>query len=712
MGEELKQKLLGLISEAAYNPLKKEELAMIFDIHHTEMPMFYNFLDELVESGYLILTKKGKYTSPNQMGLFVGKLVSHKKGFGFVESDEEYTQDLFIPADSLNGAMHNDRVIAEITTPATDEKRAEGRIIKVVERAITDVVGTFQESKNFGFVLPDNKKFNKDIFIPKKFFNGARGNDKVVCRITQWPTEDRKPEGKIIEILGQKGDRYVEIASVIREHGLPEEFPKKVLDEAEKVAIEIPQEEIDRRLDIRDMNIFTIDGEDAKDLDDAVSIEVLDNGNYKLGVHIADVTHYVKEKSKLDKEALKRATSVYLVDKVIPMLPKTLSNGVCSLNPFEDKLTLSVFMEINHKGEVVKHDIKETIINSKARMTYTEVSDILEKDDEKLKKTFAKVADDFFTAEKLARILMKRREKRGAIDFDFPEAKIILNNDGDVVDIVQYERRISNRIIEEFMLITNETVAEHFFWLNMPFVYRVHETPAHEKIETLNKFISTFGYVIKGDLESVHPKALQGIIEQIHGKTEEKAISTIMLRSLKQARYSPECVGHFGLAAQYYSHFTSPIRRYPDLQIHRIIKEFLNCKISQKRQDQLAQIVDYASTQSSEREREAELAERDVKDIYKARYMEDRVGEEFVGIVSSVTSFGMFIELDNTVEGLVRLADMNDDYYIFDENTFTILGERTKKMYRIGDVVKIKVEKVNVDFKEIDFKLLGKIEQE
>lgn len=711
MGEELKQKLLGLISEAAYNPLKKEELAMIFDIHHTEMPMFYNFLDELVESGYLILTKKGKYTSPNQMGLFVGKLVSHKKGFGFVESDEEYTQDLFIPADSLNGAMHNDRVIAEITTPATDEKRAEGRIIKVVERAITDVVGTFQESKNFGFVLPDNKKFNKDIFIPKKFFNGARGNDKVVCRITQWPTEDRKPEGKIIEILGQKGDRYVEIASVIREHGLPEEFPKKVLDEAEKVAIEIPQEEIDRRLDLRDMNIFTIDGEDAKDLDDAVSIEVLDNGNYKLGVHIADVTHYVKEKSKLDKEALKRATSVYLVDKVIPMLPKTLSNGVCSLNPFEDKLTLSVFMEINHKGEVVKHDIKETIINSKARMTYTEVSDILEKDDEKLKKTFAKVADDFFTAEKLARILMKRREKRGAIDFDFPEAKIILNNDGDVVDIKQYERRISNRIIEEFMLITNETVAEHFFWLNMPFVYRVHETPAHEKIETLNKFISTFGYVIKGDLESVHPKALQGIIEQIHGKTEEKAISTIMLRSLKQARYSPECVGHFGLAAQYYSHFTSPIRRYPDLQIHRIIKEFLNGKISQKRQDQLAQIVDYASTQSSEREREAELAERDVKDIYKARYMEDRVGEEFVGIVSSVTSFGMFIELDNTVEGLVRLADMSDDYYIFDENTFTILGERTKKMYRIGDVVKIKVEKVNVDFKEIDFKLLEKIEQ-
>ncbi|MGL5756795.1 MAG: ribonuclease R [Paraclostridium sp.] len=712
MGEELKQRLIGLISEEAYNPLKREELAVIFDIHHTEMPMFYNFLDELVEGGYLILTKKGKYTSPNQMGLFVGKLISHKKGFGFVESDEEYKQDLFIPADSLNGAMHNDRVIAEITAPATDERRAEGKIVKVVERAITDVVGTFQDSKNFGFVLPDNKKFNKDIFVPKKFFNGAKSNDKVVCRITQWPTEDRKPEGKIIEVIGQKGERYVEITSVIREHGLPEEFPKKVLDEAEKVAIEIPQEEIDRRLDIRDMNIFTIDGEDAKDLDDAVSIELLPNGNYKLGVHIADVTHYVKEKSKLDKEALKRATSVYLVDKVIPMLPKTLSNGVCSLNPFEDKLTLSVFMEINSKGEVIKHDIKETIINSKARMTYTEVSDILENDDDKLKKTFANVVDDFYNSEKLARILMQRRKKRGAIDFDFPEAKIILNGDGDVVDIKQYERRISNKIIEEFMLITNETVAEHFFWLNMPFMYRVHETPALEKIETLNKFIATFGYVIKGDLEGVHPKELQKIIEQIHGKTEEKAISTIMLRSLRQARYSPECVGHFGLAAQYYSHFTSPIRRYPDLQIHRIIKEFLNGKINQKRQDQLAQIVDYASTQSSEKERAAELAERDVKDIYKCRYMEDKVGEEFVGIISSVTSFGMFIELENTVEGLVRLADMSDDYYNFDESTFTILGERTKKLYRIGDVVKIKVDKVNTDFKEIDFKLLGKVEEE
>ena len=706
----LKERLLGLINDSAYSPLKKEELAVIFDIHPSEMPMFYNFLDELEEDGYIGRTKKGKIMSLNQMGLFVGKFVSHRKGFGFVESDEEYTQDLFIPADNVNTAMHNDRVIAEIVTPATDDKRAEGKIIKVIKREVTEVVGLFQPSKNFGFVVPDNKKFNQDIYIPKKFFSGAKENDKVVVEITVWPLEDRKPEGKIIEVLGQKGERGVEIDSIVKAHGLPEEFPKKVLDEAEFVAVPIPNEEIQRRLDIRDLKTFTIDGEDAKDLDDAVSIEKLPNGNFKLGVHIADVTHYVKEKSKLDKEALKRATSVYLVDKVIPMLPKTLSNGVCSLNPFEDKLTLSIFMEINDKGEVVKHDIHESVINSKARMTYTEVSDILEKDDPLLKKTFSHMLDEFKMSEELARILMKRREKRGSIDFDFPEAKIILNKDGEVVDIKHYERRISNKIIEEFMLISNETIAEHYFWLGLPFVYRVHETPSAEKMEQLSKFVATFGYTIKGDLEDVHPKALQSIVENIKGKREEEAISTILLRSLKQARYEPTCLGHFGLAAKYYCHFTSPIRRYPDLQIHRIIKEQLNNKINQKRQDQLSNIVDYASTQSSERERSAELAERDVHDYYKACYMANKVGEEFEGIISSVTNFGMFVELENTIEGLVRLANIEDDYYIYDDMTYTIKGERTKKTFRIGDPVRIRVDRVNVDFREIDFELLHKIE--
>ena len=706
----LKERLLGLINDPAYTPLKKEELALIFDIHPTEMPMFYNFLEELEEDGYIGKTKKGKIASPKSMGYFVGKFVAHRKGFGFVESDEEYTQDLFIPAADVNGAMHNDRVVAEITKPATDERRAEGAIIKVLEREITKVVGEFQSNKTFGFVIADEKKFNQDIYIPKKYFSGAKDGDKVVVQITVWPQAGRKPEGKIIEVLGPKGEKEVEILSIIRAHGLPEEFPKKVLEEAQKVAVPISQEEIDRRLDIRDLNIFTIDGEDAKDLDDAISIERLSNGNFKLGVHIADVTHYVHEKSKLDKEALKRATSVYLVDTVIPMLPKTLSNGVCSLNPHEDKLTLSVFMEIDRKGNVKQYDIKETIINSKARMTYTEVSDILEHDDEELKAKYSHVVEEFKIAEVLAKILMERRNRRGAIDFDFPEAKIILTPEGKVSDIKEYERRISNRIIEEFMLITNETVAEHYFWLNIPFVYRIHETPSPEKMQELGKFVSTFGYTIKGDLEEVHPKALQSIISAIKGKKEEEAISTIMLRSLKQARYSPECSGHFGLAAQYYSHFTSPIRRYPDLQIHRIMKEHLNNKINKKRQEQLVNIVDYASTQSSERERAADLAERDVKDYYKAVYMEDKVGEEFDGVVSSVTSFGMFIELPNTVEGLSRLANMGDDYYIYDEMTYTIIGERTRKTYRIGDPVRIKVANVNVDLREIDFKILYKLE--
>ncbi len=706
MTPEIRKNLLGLINEESYQPLKKEELATIFDIHSSEMPLFYNFIKELEEDGYITITKKGKIVSPQSVGNFVGKFISHKKGFGFVESDEDFEQDLFIPANDVNGAMHNDRVVAEVVVPAEEGKRAEGKIVKVVKRENDTVVGIFEPSNAFGFVVPDNKKFNKDIYIPKRFFSGARAKDKVVCKITVWPEEDKKPEGKIIEVLGQKGERGVEIDSIIREHGLPEEFPKKVVFEAESVAVEIPKEELDRRADLRDLKIFTIDGEDAKDLDDAVSIERLSNGNYKLGVHIADVTHYVKEKSKLDKEALKRATSVYLVDKVIPMLPRVLSNGVCSLNPFEDKLTLSIMMEIDKKGNVVKHDILESVINSKARMTYTEVSDILEKNDEKLKKTFSNLVEEFNISEELARILMEKRKRRGSIDFDFPEAKIILDSEGKVADIKDYERRISNKIIEEFMLVSNETIAEHYYWMNIPFVYRIHETPSQEKMENLGNFISTFGYHIKGDLEEVHPKALQSVVEQIKGKKEERAISSIMLRSFRQAKYSPECHGHFGLAAKFYSHFTSPIRRYPDLQIHRIIKESLNNKINDKRQAQLTTIVEYASTQSSEQERKAELAERDVHDFYKAMYMYDKVGEEFTGNISGVTSFGIFVELDNTIEGLIRLADMNDDFYIFDEKNYCVIGEHSKRAYKIGDPLKIKVERVNVDLREIDFSIV------
>lgn len=705
----LKEQLVGLINEPGYVPLKMEELAKIFDIHTSERPMFYNFIEELEQDGYVVRTKKNKIMSAEQAGLFVGKFVAHEKGFGFVESDEEFVQDLFIPADYVETAMHGDRVVAEVIKEATDERRAEGKILRIVKREITEVVGTFQKcDARFAFVVPDSKRLTKDVYVPKSGFNGATTGDKVVCKITLYPRAGKKPEGVVTEVIGKKGDRYVEIDSIVRANNLPDDFPKKVQREAEQITA--PTEaDFEGRLDLRDWNIFTIDGDDAKDLDDAVSVEKLKNGNYKLGVHIADVSHYVTEGSKIDKEALKRATSVYLVDKVIPMLPKELSNGVCSLNRGEDKLALSVIMEIDKHGTVVDHDIRETVIDSKARMTYTEVSDILEKNDEKLCKTFAHLVDDFRTAEELARILMDKRDRRGAIDFNFPESKIVLDSEGIPVDIEPYERRIANRMIEEFMLVTNETVAEHFYWLTMPFVYRIHENPSDEKMATLGKFISSFGYKVNnGKDEEVHPKALQTVLKKIAGKPEESAISAIMLRSLRQARYSPNCEGHFGLAAKFYCHFTSPIRRYPDLQIHRIIKEVINGRMDKKAKAHFEAVVSYASDHSSEQERAADVAEREVYDYYKAVYMEKRIGQEYDGTVSGVTNFGIFVELPSSVEGLVRLADMGDDYYNYDEENFCVLGERTKKMYKIGDSVRIKVVNVDIDRKEIDFKILKK----
>ncbi|MCT4508642.1 MAG: ribonuclease R [Tepidibacter sp.] len=702
----MKETLLMFMKESAYNPLTKEELSNIFDIHPAERAMFYNFLDELEEEGEIYKTKKKRYGLPTKMNLFVGRMQMHQRGFGFVVSNEEGVEDLFIPAEHLNGAMHNDKVVARIMETAKESRRAEGEVIKIVERSIKTVVGVYESSKNFGFVVADNKRFTRDIYIPKAESLRARHGDKVVCEITQWPKKGRNPEGRIIEVLGKKGERGVDILSVIRELDLPEEFPNKVLAEAQRISDEIPKEEINRRVDLRGITTFTIDGADAKDLDDAVSIEVLENGNYKLGVHIADVTHYVKEGSKLDKEALKRGTSVYLIDRVIPMLPTKLSNGLCSLNPNVDRLTLSIFMEIDDSGNVLNHEIVESVINTKARMVYTDVSDILENEDENLINKYSDLVEDFRTMEKLAKILMKRRSSRGAIDFDFAEAKIILDKNGKVLDVKKYERRIANKIIEEFMLVSNETVAEHFFWLKIPFVYRIHETPSLERIDQFNKFVATFGYHIKGNLEEIHPKSLQGLLNDIKGTNEELVVSTLMLRSLKQARYSPDCSGHFGLAAKYYSHYTSPIRRYPDLQIHRIIKESINGKIDEKRLQKLKQIVAYSADQSSLRERAADDAQREVEDLKKAEYMADRIGEEFEGRISSVTSFGMFIEIENTIEGLIRLSNLNDDYYIFDSDNYVLIGEHTKKTYKIGDSLRVKVASVNIDFKEIELTIV------
>ncbi|MDD4708413.1 MAG: ribonuclease R, partial [Firmicutes bacterium] len=621
-----------------------------------------------------------------------------QKGFGFLLPRDEMYEDVYIPADGINGAMHNDRVIAKIVKGKAEGGKTEGEIIRILERANKRVVGTFEKSRHFGFVVPDDPRILDDVFVARDDTLGAREGDKVVVEIERWPERRRNPEGKITEVLGRKGDVGVDVLSIIRSYDIPEEFPKDVLREADRLPSEILEDDLESRVDLRDMTIVTIDGADAKDLDDAVSVERLKNGNYRLGVHIADVAHYVTENLLLDKEAYNRGTSVYFLDRVIPMLPERLSNGICSLNPGVDRLTLSVFMEIDRRGNVCDYEVYESVIRTSERMTYSDVSDILEKSDPALVKRYQYLLDDFKAMEELYRILSDKRSERGSIDFEFDEFKVLLDNGGKPKDIIKIERRTADRIIEEFMLVCNETVAEHMYWLGVPFMYRVHEEPDPEKLEAFNRFIYNFGYSIKG-IKKVHPKTLQGLVDKVKGKKEERVVNTLMLRSLKRARYSHESLGHYGLAAIYYCHFTSPIRRYPDLVVHRVLKETLKGRMKETRADFLRGFVEKAAMQSSERERAADEAEREVEDMKKVEYMADRVGEEFEGIVSGVTAFGMFVELDNGIEGMVRVSYMEDDFYHFDEKSYMLLGERTRKTYRIGDAVRVQVLKANPDDK-------------
>jgi ribonuclease R len=699
-----KSDIIEKMREDEYSAKSEHELVEIFNIQNEDVGQFFTILDEMKSKGQIIKVKKNKYTIPEKKNLLVGRIQMGNRGYGFLVLENR--DDAFISADDMNGAMNNDLVLCRPTKKKKEGKREEAEVLEILERSNTEIVGVFESSRNFGFVVPDDKRIRKDIYIPKGLTKNAKDGHKVVVEITRWPGERRNPEGRITEILGHKDDVGTDIVSVIRQFKLPEEFPKKVLDEADKIPQEVIKEHIKGRRDLRDERIITIDGADAKDLDDAVCVKKLDNGNYLLGVHIADVTHYVTEHTKMNKEALKRGTSVYLVDRVIPMLPKRLSNGICSLNPKVDRLTLSVNMEINKEGKVVNHEIYESVIKTCERMIYTDVSDILEHEDEELMKKYDYLIDDFKNMKELAKILRRRRDLRGSIDFDFDESKIILDEAGKPVEIRKAERRIANRIIEEFMLICNETVAENFYWTETPFVYRIHEEPDVEKIENFNKFIHNFGYHLKGITNEIHPRSLQDLLGKIEGKREERIINTLMLRSLKKARYSHGNSGHFGLAATNYCHFTSPIRRYPDLMIHRIIKEFLHGKLDPKRIKELKSIVQEVADISSEREKIAVEAERETDDLKKAEYMLQFIGEEFEGIVSSVVSFGMFIELENTVEGLIRVAEMDDDYYVYDEDNLTFIGERTKKTYRIGDTVKIKVDKVDIERREVDFKLL------
>ncbi|KAA8675468.1 ribonuclease R [Clostridium sp. HV4-5-A1G] len=702
----IKEAIINFMKEQAYKPMTVKELRKVFCIKKSEIEDFKKIVDQLEKEGSVIRTRTNRYGLPDKMGLVTGRFQGHQKGYGFVIPDNE-RMDVFVSSSFLNGAMNGDKVVVKVTKEENNGKKCEGEIIRILERANKTIIGTFEDSKNFGFVVPEEKRICQDVFIPKECKKGAKTGDIVTVQVTKWSDNRRNPEGKIIDILGKRGEKGIDILTIIKKNNLPEEFPAKVLSYAENIPVEIPKSEYKRRVDLRNVITVTIDGEDAKDLDDAVSLRKLENGNYYLGVHIADVSHYVNEKSPLDKEALKRGNSVYLIDRVIPMLPRKLSNGICSLNPNEDRLTLSCLMEIDRKGKVLKHNIVESIIRSNERMTYTAVTKILKNEDAEVIKRYDYLVDTFKLMEELCRILNRKRKIRGAIDFDFEECKITLDSLGVPVKIEPYERGISNRIIEEFMLVCNETIAEHMFWTSIPFVYRIHEDPDEEKLMRFNEFVHNLGYAVKWGQE-IHPKALQDIIEKVRGKKEETVVSTLLLRSMKQARYSPECVGHFGLAARYYCHFTSPIRRYPDLIIHRIIKEFINGKLNEIRIKKLAKEVEYASRQSSDTERLAQDAEREVDDLKKAEYMSKRIGEEYDGIVSSVTNFGMFVELPNTVEGLIHISTLEDDYYLYDEKHLSLMGEKTRNIYKLGDEVKIRVLKVDMFAHEIYFELVGR----
>lgn len=632
-----------------------------------------------------------------------GVLSKHKKGFGFVIPETDQGGDIFIAPTGINGAMNGDTVSARLLPPGETSRTREGVIHQIITRAATEIVGTFEKSKRFGFVVPDDRRFNDDIFVLKKDFGGAQTGDKVVVKITSYPDKSNSAEGKIEEIISRRGEVGGDIKALIRQHNLTKEFPEKVEAEAKKIPLKITEDEISRRVDLREKTIVTMDGADAKDLDDAVSVEKLINGNYRLGVHIADVSHYVTDSSQLDKEALKRGNSVYLIDQVIPMLPKILSNGICSLNPDVDRLTLSVTMEIDGKGKVVNHEIYESVIHSKARLVYGDVSDILENKDEDLIGKYKDIYPDILLMDELAKILRKARDVRGSLDFDFDEAYIRLNEKGIPISVETAERRVANRIIEEFMLIANETIAEHFYWMEIPFVYRVHETPSAEKIEEFKRFIRSFGLNLKGNPDNIHPKALNEIISSVEGKPEEHVVNTVMLRSMKKAFYGTECEGHFGLGVKYYCHFTSPIRRYPDLIIHRIIKESINGKLDVKRIRVLKRRTDRAADISSATERQAQELEREVEKLKKAEYMTYHVGETYDGIINGVASFGFFVEIENTIEGMVRVDYLNDDYYDYEAARYRLIGRRTNKIYALGDKVTIKVHSVELQEREINF---------
>ena len=698
--EKRKKVIYDFICDDFYVPMKVKEIATVLQITKEQRPELQKILDTLVEEGKISLSKRGKY-SKGQAKRITGTFQANARGFGFVmiEGEEE---DIFIPGENVNGAFQGDEVECVLTgTP--NGRRKEGKIVRVISHNVKKIVGYYEKSKSFGFVRPDNQRYLKDIYIPAGKEMGAMTGHKVVVELTSYGEEHAKPEGRIVEIIGHINDPGTDILSIVKDYDLPTEFPEKVLNQAVHVGKDVTEADMEGRMDLRDWQMVTIDGEDAKDLDDAVSLTMEDE-NYRLGVHIADVTNYVQERSALDREALKRGTSVYLADRVIPMLPHNLSNGICSLNAGENRLALSCIMLVSPSGEVIDHQVAETVIRVDKRMSYTGVSKVLAGEEEALKEDEAFVPM-ILRMKELSGIIRERRGKRGSIDFDFPETKIELDENGKAINVKPYERNSATKIIEDFMLLANETVAEEYFWRELPFLYRTHEVPDEEKIRKLSTFINNFGYNIHVRNE-VQPKEIQKLLCKVEGTPEEAMISRLALRSMKQAKYTTENTGHFGLAAKYYTHFTSPIRRYPDLQIHRIIKENLRGKLTESRIEHYDKILPEVATQCSERERLADETEREVVKLKKAEYMKSHIGEEYEGVISGITKWGIYVELPNTVEGLVHVTDMWDDHYNFIEQTYEMVGEHTGKTYKLGQMVKIRVTDADRLLRTVNFELV------
>ena len=701
--EEQELKVLNLIKDKDYAPMKAKEIAMIMHVPKSEYNELLRILGKLEMEMKIQKNRKNQYR-PVEEVYYDGIYRKNQKGFGFVRIEDQ-EDEIYIAKENSKNALNGDRVLIEIIEEKNKVKKAEGKVVKILKHEKDTIVGRFENNKNFGFVVPDDKNFGTDIFISKKNFGKARNNHKVLVKIIKYPEKGKKAEGKVLEVLGNVNEAGVDMLSLIKEHNLPSTFPEPVVEEAKKCGNQINEKDVVGRRDLREETIFTIDGEDAKDLDDAVKVTRLDNGNYKLDVHIADVSYYVTPNSLLDQEALLRGTSIYMLGRVIPMLPRELSNGICSLNAGEDRFTLSCSMEINEKGEVISSDVYKAVINVTERMTYTNVQKILDDSDEDVINRYKPYISEFKLIEELAHILKNKRLEQGYLNLDIPESKIELDIDGRVTNIKRYETSFANEIIEQFMLTANETIAEKFFWLDAPFIYRVHEKPDYEKVQELNKFLFNFGLKIKANKDNIYPKEFAKILEETKGKEEEKVVSNLVLRTLKVARYEAVNQGHFGIASKYYCHFTSPIRRYPDLFIHRVISKYLedNYDVEESFVEEYKKQAEERAKQSSERENIATKVERESEDIKKAEYMENRIGEEYEGIISSVTSFGIFVALENTVEGLIRFDDLGDEYFIYDEERKILIGEHTKTTYKIGDKIQIRVKDASKLLRTVDF---------